>query len=93
VRLVRDVVVDDTESFGGLSTLGNGQPITFASFLISIAPSRGRNVRYNSFFGDEESFFLRHEHQPTTQLDPQSGNEGEMASRRRYVFGYVIHMF
>jgi hypothetical protein len=79
VKLVRDVVVDDTESFGGLPTLGNGQPITFASFLISIrvAPSRERNEQL--IFGDEESFFLRHEHQSTTQLDLQSGNEGEMA--------------
>jgi hypothetical protein len=56
-----------------------------------MAPSRGRNVQL--FFCDEESFFLHHEHQSTTQLDLQSGNEGEMASLRRYVFGYAIHMF
>jgi hypothetical protein len=36
-EVVRDVVVDDTESFGGLSTLGNEQPITFASFLIGLS--------------------------------------------------------
>ena len=94
MRLVRDVVVDDTESFGGLPTLGNVQPITFASFLIGLSHqtlSRERNEQL--IFGDEESFFLRHEHQSTTQLDLQSGNEGEMVSQRRYVFGYAIHMF
>jgi hypothetical protein len=47
VKLVRDVVVDDTESFGGLPTLGNVQPIIFASFLIGLSHqtlSRERNT-------------------------------------------------
>jgi hypothetical protein len=57
VKLVlRDVVVDDTESFGGLSTLGNGQPITYASFLIRLSHQRPYHVKamYSLIFAMEK---------------------------------------